>query len=332
MKFNSVAIVTTLLGATTAFASDVPTHTLTVDGVGYAVFVHAGEAAVVETPALATLTRDGGRRGPACQDVDRNLSQLASQIESCKTLADVSDVCVFVRQLVDQVRFDPGTIGSSELEQQWAIATRASSPRKPDSVINAAASAASLPASAVVFVAQPSPVGPLAGPRLLVKPNGRSWASKLLGFIDLGDPAPTISATGRWVTRDHVLACGLQSGDVSIVWDQTASLSTGDALFSEDEIWATYQELQGSEFPNAGGTSSERALGVGAVIGKAIGQLPVAQDSTRFAAALALVFGAFFDPGTLEFANDLAEQDVRALVHGAALEYSLPWLGNVSSH
>ena len=324
-KFTLLALVWIVLDVTAALASDTPTASITVDGTSYGVYVRAGAATVVEAPARATLVRDSSHRNPACQDVERNLSRLTAQIESCKPPNDASDICVFVRTLVDQVRFDPGTIGSSELEQHWNVNPRVSTPRNREAVVAAAASATGLAPSAVRFVAQAQTVaGPTSG-RVIVAASGRSWASKLLGLVEFA--APTLTASGRWITRDHVLACGIQAGDVSIAWDQRASLASSDAVLTEDELWSVYQQLQSGTFPGAMGTVSQQTLGIGAAIGKALGTLAVAQDSARFAAAIDLVFSAFFDASTLAFADHLSEAEVRAIVHATALEYNLAWLG-----
>lgn len=306
--------------------------TFELDGTSYATYFRAGEAAVVTTPLSASLTRDASHRVPGCTDVERNLSRLKAEIETCKKLKQPSDACVFVRSLVDHVRFIASTIGVNELEQRWTVDPRATTPRDVKAVVAAAARATRLPLSAVRYLDNPQAVGRVDQLQVVVAPNGKSWASKLLGLVDLNEMPPAVSEDGSLITRDHVLACGLQAGDVSLVWKQETSLARYPTLLTQDQSVAVYQALAASPSVQNSNGAERRELQIGGAIGRALSALKIGQDDdAKFDATVRLAFAAFFDPGTLSFADGLSDAEVRALINGVAFEYVLPWSARVST-
>jgi hypothetical protein len=323
-RANMIALVGLIaLRAPVALAADPATETVSVGGSSYSAYVDDGEAWVVQSPAPATLTRDASRRGPACDIVDENLAPLAAYVDSCK-IADASPTtCAYVRSLIDLVRFDPGTIGVSELEQHWSHSPQASRPANTNAVLTAVRQATGLAASAIHFVADPVPLDAAQGGEPLVAPTGRSWASKLLGLVDL---APGLSyENGVWVTRDHVLACGLSAGDVRLIWDQPAELATTAPLLTDAEFWQVYQALAATDFAALDAALHDRKLVAGSAIGRALAGLT---DGAHFAAAAALVLESFFDPNTSELHDQLSEADVVALLSSAP-HRTLTWSAKI---
>jgi hypothetical protein len=326
-KFWLMALICSAWQDTRAHAQDA---TVVVDGTTYTAYVRGGEAAVVTGPLSASLTRDGSRRVPGCADVERNLARLAAEIEGCRKLTQASNLCGYVRTLVDHVRFVPSTIGVNELEQRWTVTPRPSTPSDVSAVVAAAARATKLQPSAVRYLENPQPVTGIAELEVVVTPNGKSWASKLLGLVDWNEKPPVTANDGSVITRDHVLACGLQAGEVSLMWEQMTSLTHWPVLLTEDQSWALYQELAESASVQSSTDNELRELQVGAAIGRALSELMIApNDDAMFDATVRLAFAAFFDLGTLEFAQGLSEAEVRMLVHSAAFEYPMPWSGNV---
>jgi len=147
-----------------------------------------------------------------------------------------------------------------------------------------------------------------------VNPAGTSWASKLGPFIDVakgkgGGPGVTYDARNQWfVTKDHVLACGLLAGDVRIDWRQNATAqvpTAGPGLFAAADLWKIYQAL--------GGVPAEtdpvrRAIAVGSRVGAALAQHGFTGSDLK--TRIDFVMDTFFDDDTLAFEGGLAQAEV----------------------
>jgi hypothetical protein len=325
------------LVSSVALASDPPRATVEVQGRSFTAFVTSGVALAVPAEARAVLVRDAVQDPPDCELLDNVLSGQESRIESCKLPGNAgTSRCRNLRTVVDLTRFDPGTIGLTALAQGWAIDPEAPAGGPSAELIRqAVAAAVAVSLDRVHYQGTASPRGAASQIQLAITAGGTSWASRLDGFVDLRlgpDGGPSViydAAVGRFVTRDHALACGLAAGEVTLAWRQNAGATVAATLpgpFTAADLWRVYQALA------AAAVSDEedpirRAVEIGTRIGVALKALDLAQPG-ELDRRSHFVVNAFFGGDALAFEAGLSQAQVESRATGTAdveFDMDLPW-------
>jgi len=330
------------LVSTAALASDSPQRIVEVQGREYAAFVKQGVALALPSLAQATLVRDSGQLPPGCQALDDMLMPWAGEIELCKDPANAGTrACKSTREVINLARFDLGTIGQTALPQGWAVEpSRPTGGPSADDIRRAVATAVGVNVDATFYKDVVPTSGSPSTISIVVKPDGASWASKVLGVVDLSQrqdgPAVTyVSSNRKFVTKDHIVACGILAGDVRVAWRQNGAATvpaTAPGPFSAADLWRIYQALSA-----LGETAEEdpirRAVAVGARIGAALQKNNLA-DAAQLEPRVRFLLNAFFRGDALDFEAGLSRTEVERRASGTielAFEPDLNW-SSVSAH
>jgi hypothetical protein len=334
-RWSRYLVLGTALLSTTALAADDPQTTVVVQGKPFVVFVKQGVALTVPAVAQTELARDPFFLPPDCETMNIVLAPSRNRIEQCKQPSQANTpACVQLRNTINNmVRFAPGDT-TTNLLQEWAIeSTPPVGGPTAAQIRTAVAQAVGMSQEAVYYqhALRPRTPSQPAQISIAIAASGTSWASKLSGFVDVaigqnGAPAVTWdSGAGQFVTRDHVLACGIAAGDVKLSWQQptvTYVEATLPGPFSASQIWDVYQTLDAGAAP-ADEDPIRRATQVGARIGVALEKHDLASQAQLSARTQFLVNG-FYRGDALEFEADLARDEVESRAVGRAdLEFEL---------
>jgi hypothetical protein len=334
-RFGTLTVSMALVSSV-ALAADQPSTIVEVQGEQFAAFVKQGVTLAVPTPAQSTLVRDSAQLPPDCEQLDAVLTGSESDIERCKIPGNAnSRMCRELRNLVTLLRFDQGTIGHTALNQGWSVepASPVGGP-SADDVRRGVAIALGVGLDTVQYRPTVTPTGAPTGFSVEVTAGGTSWASQLDGFVDLnvgenGAPAVTYHAPNRrFVTKDHVVACGLYSGEAQIVWNQSAAATAQATLpgpFSAADLYRVYTTIAGSG-PFVETDPVRHAIEVGARVGAAIQKHNLAGD--RFDEKVRFVVNAFFRGEGMPFEAGLSRTEVERRAVGTvdvAFDIASPW-------
>jgi hypothetical protein len=317
---------------TRALAADVPVATVDIAEDTYAIYERAGALVVLQTPTRVELSRDAAQLPPACEDVQTRLAPLETEVATCKADSSAGS-CKTLGSLFDVVRFDSDTIGQTALAQGWLPGLTIASGADPAAITAAVEAAVGGNTATIRWVPMPKRAGVVTRVTTVIEPGGGSWASRLLGLVSFDDPGARYDANARaFVTRDHVLACGLLAGDVRLSWEQTAvaeAPASGTAtLLDAETSWMLYQRLRGELAGSEPGTV-DHAVRVGVAIGAALEAAGLADAQLQ--ARVDFVLDVFFEADDLAL-RDLSEAVVRGIGSSgvsAVIELTVPWIGAV---
>jgi hypothetical protein len=313
----------TLVVLVAAQANAEPTVTpFVVDSDTYVAVEDSGSAAVLADPARAELALPAGAAGPDCTNVNRTLGAFARTAAVCKA-GSTSPTCNILKDLIDRVRVDQGPVGQRRLAQAWRVVPKTAVISNGTAVREAAELATG--AERIQLVTTPQPTGVGHDARASIKEGGTSWASMVSGWIDLSTPGFTFDeATGNWITRDNLLACGIVAGEVEMQWEQPIELSPQGSPLSAADLVRVYAKLQTAE-PLAAGTALQQTFSLGAEVGVALQSIGVVPTAAQ--AAGRFVFAHLYSP-TLTLLP-LTEAELRALAALNVVRPEISWIAAI---